>query len=91
MEYAWHWATRGVLRLIFSEGMKVVLIGIGTGVVAGLALGRTVSSLVFGVPVDDPVTFAFVAVVLAGVALAACTIPALRASRVNPITALRYE
>jgi len=80
---------RGVLQLIAGEGMRVATIGIGTGVVAGLALGETVSSLVFGVPVRDPLTFACVAVVLAGVALAACAIPALRASRVDPIGALR--
>jgi putative ABC transport system permease protein len=71
--------------------MKVVLIGIGTGVVAGLALGRTVSSLIFGVPARDPATFTAVALALAGVALAACAIPALRASRIDPIVALRYE
>jgi ABC-type antimicrobial peptide transport system permease subunit len=82
---------RGVLRLIVGEGMTVVLIGIGTGVVAGLALGQTVSSLVFGVPVRDPLTFACVAAALAGVALAACTIPALRASRVDPIGALHLQ
>jgi putative ABC transport system permease protein len=81
----------GVLRLIVGEGMKVVLIGIGTGVVAGLALGRTVSSLIFGVQVRDPATFMAVAVALAGVALAACAIPAFRASRIEPIVALRYE
>jgi putative ABC transport system permease protein len=82
---------RGVLRLIVGEGMKVVLIGIGTGVVAGLTLGRTVSSLIFGVPVRDPAIFTAVVVALVGIALAACAIPALRASRVDPIVALRYE
>jgi putative ABC transport system permease protein len=82
---------RGVLGLIVSEGMKVVSVGIGTGLIAGLALGRTVSSLVFGVPVRDPATFTAVAVSLASVALAACAIPALRASRVDPLVALRYE
>jgi putative ABC transport system permease protein len=85
-------ATPGsVLRLIVREGMNVVLIGIGSGLVAGLALGRTVSSLVFGVPVRDPATFVSVTVVLASVALAACAIPALRGARVNPVVALRYE
>lgn len=82
---------RGVLRLIVNEGMKVALAGIGTGLLGGLALGRALSSLVFDVPVRDPLTFTGVAVALAGVALAACAIPALRASRVDPMVALRYE
>jgi putative ABC transport system permease protein len=56
-----------------------------------VALGRTVSPLVFGVPVRDPATFVSVTVVLASVALAACAIPALRGSRVHPVVALRYE
>ena len=82
---------RGVLKLIVGEGMKVALIGIGAGMLGGLVLGRALSSLVFGVPVRDPLTFTGVAVVLAAVALAACALPALRASRVDPIIALRYE
>jgi len=82
---------RGVLRLVVGEGMKVALIGIGTGLLGGLALGRTLSRLVFGVPVRDPATFIGVAVTLASVALAACAVPAFRASRVDPIVALRYE
>ena len=80
-----------VLGLIVSEGMKIALLGIGIGLIGGLALGRTVSSLVFGVPVRDPATFTGVAVMLASVALCACVIPALRAARVDPIAALRYE
>ena len=82
---------RGVLRLIVSEGMTVVLIGIGMGIVVGLALGRMVSSQMFGVRWWNPATLLGVSAVLAGVALAACAIPALRASRVNPIMALRHE
>ena len=82
---------RGVLRLIVSQGMQVALIGTGTGLLGGLALGQALSSLVFGVPVRDPATFLIVAVTLSGVALAACAIPARRAMRVDPIVALRYE
>jgi putative ABC transport system permease protein len=82
---------RHMLRLVVGEGMKVALIGIGAGLLGGLALGRSVSSLVFGMPVRDPLTFTGVALALAGIALAACAIPALRASRVDPIVALRCE
>ena len=85
-------AQRGdVLRLIVREGMVVALIGVGLGLAGGLALGRFLSSLVFGIAVYDPATFGLVAVLLSGIALAACAIPARRASRVEPMAALRYE
>lgn len=85
-------ATPGqVLKLIVGEGMRIVVGGIAIGVAAGLALGRVLSGLVYGVRVHDPVIFSSVVVVLAVVALAACTIPALRAARVQPMSALRYE
>jgi putative ABC transport system permease protein len=82
---------QGVLRLIVREGMRVAVVGIGLGLLGGLALGRALSSLVFGVAVRDPLTFIGVGVALGSVALAACVLPALRASRVDPIVALRYE
>ena len=82
---------RNVLGLIVGEGMKVALAGIGAGLLASLALGRAISTLVFGVQVGDPATFVSVAVTLAIVALAACAIPALRASRVDPMAALRNQ
>ncbi len=80
-----------VLLLVVSEGMRVGLFGIVVGLLGGLALGRVVSSLVYGVEVYDPSTFAAVAVVLGLVALAACVVPARRAARVDPIVALRTD
>ena len=82
---------RAVVRLIVGNGMLVVAAGIAVGLAGGLALGETMSSLVFGVTVRDPKTFAGVAAILAVVALAACAIPARRASRVDPMITLRYE
>ena len=82
---------RAVLRLIVGEGMTVVLAGIAIGLAGGFALGQAVSSLVFGVTVRDPATFAGVATVLAAVALAACAIPARRAALIAPMAALRDE
>jgi len=85
-------ATPGsVLKLIVGEGMKVVMLGVAVSLAGGLALGRAVSSLVFGVTVRDPATFAVVAAALTLVALAACVIPARRAARVDPLVALRHE
>jgi putative ABC transport system permease protein len=80
-----------VLRLIIGEGMTVGLLGVGAGLLGALAVSRALSSLVFAVRVDDPATFGGVAIVLTLVALAACTIPARRASRVDPMVALREE
>src|SRR3989442_11818883 len=73
-----------VLRLIVGEGMTVGLMGIGAGLLSAFALSRALASLVFAVPVHDPATFAASAIVLTLVALAACTAPARRASRVDP-------
>ena len=82
---------RGVMRLVVGQGLGVVLFGLGLGLAGGLALGRGVSSLVYGVTVRDPATYAAVSIVLGAVALAACAIPARRAARVDPMVALRCE
>ena len=80
-----------VLRLIVTEGLIVAAIGVGVGLIGALALGRVLSSLVFGVQVHDPSTFTIAAVTLTVVALAASIVPALRASRVDPMVALRHD
>ena len=84
-------AAPDVLRLILSQGAWTTAIGIVIGLAGALILTRTMQSLLFGVSPNDPLTLAGVAVLLAAVALLACYIPARRAMRVDPITALRYE
>ena len=82
---------RDLLRLVLGEEMLVVLTGLGCGLAGSVALTRFLSGLLYGVSPTDPATFAAVALLLLGVALAACYIPARRAMRVDPMVALRYE
>ena len=80
-----------VLRMILSQGLRTIFIGVAIGIAGSLALTRTVESLLFGVTATDPLTFGGVTMLLVGAALLACFIPARRAAKVDPMVALRYE
>jgi putative ABC transport system permease protein len=85
-------AQRGdILRLALGEGALLVVFGIATGLAGALVLTRFLQSMLFNVETTDPITFSAIALLLGGVALLACFVPALRATRVAPLVALRYE
>jgi len=80
-----------VMAHVLRPGLALAASGVGIGIVASLALTRLIASLLFGVTPVDPVTFGAVAAVLLGVAVAACAVPARRASRVDPLVAMRSK
>jgi predicted permease len=85
-------ATAGdALRMILGQGMRTISIGVAIGIAGSLTLTRTVESLLFGVTATDPLTFGGVTLLLVGAALLACYIPARRATKVDPMVALRSE
>jgi ABC-type antimicrobial peptide transport system permease subunit len=82
---------RGILRLVVRQGMALAMAGVAIGLAGALLLTRVLNSLLFGVGVTDPLTFASISILLASVALVAIYIPARRTARIDPMIALRCE
>jgi putative ABC transport system permease protein len=80
-----------VMRMVLAQGLRTILLGIGVGVAGALALSRGLTSFLYNTPAADPLTFGIVSVLLGGIACLAVYIPARRATKVDPIVALRYE
>jgi putative ABC transport system permease protein len=84
-------ARSDVLKLMLTHGLRLTLVGVGLGIAATLALSRLIAALLFGAPATDPLTFVATAILLVAVALLACWVPARRATKVDPMIALRCD
>jgi ABC-type antimicrobial peptide transport system permease subunit len=80
-----------VFRLVIAQGMRLTAVGVAVGLAAALAVTRFTASLLYGVSPTDPITFAAAVLVLAATAFAACALPTRRATKVDPVVALRSE
>jgi len=83
--------TGNVLRMVLGQGLRLTLIGVAIGIAAAFGLTRLMQSVLFGISATDPVTFAAISAMVLLVALLACYLPARRATKVDPLVALRYE
>jgi ABC-type antimicrobial peptide transport system permease subunit len=82
---------KSVLRLVLGQGLLTAVVGVFVGLIVSFAVTRTLGSLLFGISPADPLTFAVVSLLLVAVAMLASYLPARRASKVDPMVALRYE
>jgi ABC-type antimicrobial peptide transport system permease subunit len=82
---------RDIFSLVLKQGIILALIGVGIGLGAAIGLSKAVASVLYGISATDPVTFILVAGIIIAVALLACFFPARKATKVDPITAMRYE
>jgi putative ABC transport system permease protein len=82
---------RDVLRMVVAQGLKLAVVGVVAGLLVALALSRLAKSMLYGVEAADPLTLAAVSAILICVTAAACLIPARRATKVDPLVALKYE
>ena len=84
-------ARHDVLRLVLGQGVRLAACGVAAGILGALAVTRAIDRFLYGVSARDPLTFAALAALLTAIALVACYVPARRATKVDPILALRYE
>ena len=84
-------ARRDVLRLVLAQGIRLAACGVAAGIAGALAVTRAIDQFLYGVSARDPLTFVALAALLTAIALVACYVPARRATKVDPILALRYE